>query len=114
MIEYYDMMGERFARVNGTQTVMENIADLGAMSAVTELAKKEKLDLKNLQTVYAKCWVELIRPEYAAQLYLSDTHAPKILRVNAVLSAADAFYETFEVKEGDGMYVAPEERPRIW
>lgn len=114
VIAYYDRMGERFGRVNGTQTVTENIADLGAISAVTELAKAEKLDLKKLQTAYAKCWAELVRPEYAALRYLSDTHAPNILRVNAVLAATDAFYETFEVKEGDGMYVAPKERPRIW
>ena len=44
----------------------------------------------------------------------NDTHAPNKVRVNAVLSACDAFYEAYNIKETDGMYVAPQDRVGIW
>ena len=37
-----------------------------------------------------------------------------ILACNAVLSAMDQFYDVYGIEEGDGMYCAPEERPKIW
>jgi putative endopeptidase len=45
---------------------------------------------------------------------LSDSHSVAKVRVNAVLSMLDEFYETYGVGESDGMYVAPEERIHIW
>ncbi len=44
----------------------------------------------------------------------TDTHAPNKIRVNAVLSSCDAFYETYDIEETDAMYTAPEERVGIW
>ena len=44
----------------------------------------------------------------------NDTHSPGITRVNAILSATDDFYTAFGVREGDGMYRRPEDRPHIW
>lgn len=114
VVDYYNEMGERFQRVNGEQTLSENIADLGGMAVVTELAKKQDLDLTKVYEAYAITWADKQRPDYTSYLYLVDTHSPSILRVNAVLAATDAFYETYDVKEGDGMYVSPEDRPRIW
>ena len=43
-----------------------------------------------------------------------DPHAPGVARVNAVASSTDAFYEAYDVEEGDGMYVAPADRVGIW
>ncbi|NBH33328.1 hypothetical protein D3Z58_07120 [Clostridiaceae bacterium] len=43
-----------------------------------------------------------------------DVHSPGKNRVNEVLSAIDEFYETFDIKEGDGMYQKPEDWPEIW
>ena len=43
-----------------------------------------------------------------------DVHSPSYIRVNAILSSIDAFYETYDVKEGDGMYIAPEKRISRW
>ena len=45
---------------------------------------------------------------------LNDVHSPAKVRVNAVLSAMDKFYEVFNVNSSNGMYKAPEERPSIW
>lgn len=45
---------------------------------------------------------------------LSDTHSPNKVRVNAVLSLMDKFYEVYDIKEGDKMYVAPLDRVGLW
>jgi predicted metalloendopeptidase len=37
-----------------------------------------------------------------------------VIRANAILSTTDAFYEVYEIKEGDGMYIAPENRISRW
>ena len=54
------------------------------------------------------------RDEYLSYIMTNDTHSPGITRVNAVLSATDDFYTAFGVREGDGMYRRPEDRPHIW
>jgi putative endopeptidase len=45
---------------------------------------------------------------------LDDTHALSYLRVNVNVQMVDEFYEAFDVREGDGMYVKPEERLKTW
>jgi hypothetical protein len=44
----------------------------------------------------------------------SRLYSPSYYRVNGVVPNVDAFYETFDVKEGDGHYLASEDRVRIW
>jgi predicted metalloendopeptidase len=44
----------------------------------------------------------------------SDPHAPEQCRVNGTLRNQPGFYDAFGVKQGDGMYLAPQERVRIW
>lgn len=48
------------------------------------------------------------------ELAESDMHAPNNLRSNLVLSNFQEFYDTYDIKPGDGMYVAPEDRIKIW
>ena len=43
-----------------------------------------------------------------------DPHSPDEFRVNGVVRNIDEFYEAFDVSEGDALYLAPEERVRIW
>ena len=45
---------------------------------------------------------------------MSDVHSRNVVRVNAVVASLDQFYELYDVKEGDAMYVAPEDRLRLW
>ena len=45
---------------------------------------------------------------------LEDVHAPNKIRVNGVLSSIDKFYEVYDIKEGDKMYVPKEERVGLW
>ena len=43
-----------------------------------------------------------------------DVHAPHVLRANVQPKNLDDFYTTFDVREGDGMYLAPAKRVNIW
>lgn len=113
-IDYYSGYQLNNINVNGKLTLSENIADLGAVSCLTEYAKSYNYNLQNLYISYAKLWATKIRPEALESQLLTDFHAPAKIRANAVLSATDDFYTAFEIKETDGMYKPKEVRPSIW
>ncbi len=114
IVEYYnnyEMMG---IKVNGELTLMENIADLGAMTCVTSIIGD---DAKALDEAFAQMtynWASEDTASFMMYLLNTDTHSPNKVRVNAVLSSCDAFYKIYDIKETDGMYVAPENRVGIW
>lgn len=113
-IDYYNEFQIENQYVNGTLTLSENIADLGAVSCVTEYAKNNNYNLQAIYKAYARIWAIKARPEYLASQLLIDNHAPGKIRANAVLSATDDFYTAFDIKETDGMYKPKEVRPSIW
>ena len=111
--------------INGEATLGENIADLGGILLGWEAFKKtaayksgKKIGgfapAERFFMGYALGWMYSIRPETLAQRLLTDVHAPAKYRVNGPFSDVDAFYETFNVKPGDKMYIAPKDRVRIW
>lgn len=114
--EYYSGMDGFVGRkVNGAQTLNENIADLGSMACITAIAGEKDGDLKLLFRQYATIWASKYTPETMIDRLNTDPHSPAKVRVNGVLSATEAFYNTYpEIKEGDAMYVAPEKRVKIW
>ncbi|WP_303871201.1 M13-type metalloendopeptidase [Acetobacterium wieringae] len=100
--------------VNGTLTLSENIADLGAVTAITAVAKEEGASLDDVYSNWATIWANLTTPDQAKEHIINNTHAPAEIRANAVLSSMDGFYECYDIKAGDQMYVAPENRVGIW
>ncbi|MEO6537401.1 MAG: M13 family metallopeptidase [Ferruginibacter sp.] len=111
--------------VNGRLTLGENIADLGGLSIAYEAFKNTDQGKANAVIDgftadqrffinWAQVWRSNVLPETAAQRILTDSHSPGMYRANAPLTNIDAFYKTFDIKEGDKMYVAPEERIRVW
>jgi len=107
----YEMMG---VKVNGELTLMENIADLGAMTCITSIIGN---DAKSLDEAFGQMtynWASTDTASYMMYLLNTDTHSPNKVRVNAVLSSCDAFYQIYDIKETDKMYVAPEDRVGIW
>lgn len=115
-VDYYD--GQEAApgiAVNGILTLGENIADLGAMSVVLDIASKtEDFDYKAMFEAFAEVWRVVSTREYALDQTMTDVHAPASVRVNRVLQAFYQFYEVYGITEGDGMWVAPENRVSIW
>lgn len=107
----YEMMG---IKVNGSLTLMENIADLGAITCVTSIIGDDKEALDEAFGQMAYNWASADTASFMMYLMNTDTHSPNKVRVNAVLSSCDAFYEIYDIKETDKMYVAPEKRVGIW
>ncbi|MBV7431870.1 peptidase M13 [Dermabacteraceae bacterium TAE3-ERU5] len=112
-------------KVNGAFTIGENIGDLGGLGIAVKayLASLEgeeapEIDgYTGLQRVFlgwAQVWRGKSRPEDALYRLAVDPHSPAEFRCNQILKNVDSFYEAFGVKEGDGMYLAPEDRVSIW
>ncbi|MGW6131311.1 M13 family metallopeptidase [Cellulomonas sp. NPDC055163] len=114
-------------RVNGALTVGENIGDLGGLTIALKayrLALGRPLDeapvidgLTGVQRVllgWAQVWQTKARDEEAVRRLAVDPHAPAEFRCNGVLSNLDEFYTAYDVQPGDALYLAPEERVRIW
>lgn len=112
-------------KVNGKLTMGENIGDMGGMTLAlaayrTSLGGKPAPVIDGLtgdQRVFlgwAQVWRTKIREEALIKQIHSDPHAPAEARVNGVVRNIDAWYEAFDVKPGDKLYLAPEDRVRIW
>ena len=112
VVKYYNTY-EQF----GTSTLAENIADLGGMELIMDIAKNKKAtnaDYKKIFEYYTLDWCSQKNP-YAkvGQLYY-DVHSPDKNRVNAVLSSTEEFYSVYEIKEKDGMFVSLKDRVTVW
>ena len=60
-------------------------------------------------------WAQLGTDSYLTnKTLLDDVHAAKVVRVNAVVASFDQFYDIYDIEEGDAMYVAPENRLKLW
>ncbi|MGF3214331.1 M13 family metallopeptidase [Facklamia sp. P12945] len=115
MVDQWDGMPFGQGKVNGKLTVSENIADGGGLTAALNALKNEgETDYKEFFINWARIWCQKARPEYELMLLQVDVHAPAELRANVQVKNLDEFHETFETSEGDGMWLAPEERVRIW
>ncbi len=111
--------------VKGELTLGENLADLGGLNMAydaftkTEQFKKgKKINGFTPQQRFFLSWAQIWRnntlPETAAQLILTDPHSPGVHRANAPVTNIDAWYDAFNIKEGDALYKASEKRTRIW
>ncbi|MBQ6213264.1 MAG: M13 family peptidase, partial [Ruminococcus sp.] len=99
--------------VDGELTNGENYADLSGIECVTNLVDDEE-ELKKLFKSYAESWSTLAVDSDAISTLKLDSHSPAKVRVNAVLASNKKFNEVYDLKEGDGMYIAPEERVSRW
>jgi putative endopeptidase len=113
------------AKVNGGLTLGENIGDMGGLAFALQsyrasLGGKPAPVLDGFtgdQRVYlgwAQVWRSKIRDDALRQQVVSDPHSPAYYRVNGTVRNQDGWYGAFDVKPGAKLYVAPEDRVRIW
>ena len=112
--------------INGKFTLGENIGDLGGVLGaydglqihIKENGRPEPIDGFSAEERFfmswATVWRTLIREDALRSQITTDPHSPGYNRATQPLKNVDAFYEVFGVKEGDNMYIAPENRVRIW
>ena len=111
--------------VNGEFTLGENIGDLGGIS-IGLLAYIMSLDgaeapvidgLTGIQRVflgYGQVWRSKARDKALRMQIETDPHSPAAYRANGAVRNVPEFYEAFDVKESDALYLPPEERVKIW
>ncbi len=111
--------------VNGELTLGENIGDLSGV-AMAYRAYINSLEGKKAPVIdgftgpqrffigYAMSRKGKYQDEAIISRIASDPHSPLEFRVNGPYPNIDAFHEAFQTQEGDGMWLAPEERVRIW
>jgi putative endopeptidase len=112
--------------VDGKFTLGENIGDLGGINAAydgLQLYLKENgnpglLDgytpEQRFFISWGTVWRTKMRDEAIKNLVKTDPHSPGMYRAYVPLQNVDAFYKAFGIKSGDGMYIAPEKRVKIW
>lgn len=110
---------------NGRFTLGENLADHGgleiAFNALKNVEKTKKLKTLDGFTpeqrffiAYAGVWGQNITEQEIRNRVKRDPHALGEWRVNGALPHIDAWYDAFNVKAGDKMYLPKEERLRLW
>jgi len=111
--------------VNGALTVGENIGDLGGL-AIAYQAYKLSLQGTDAPIIdgltgdqrffiaHAMGWREKMRPETRRVRITVDPHSPEEFRCNQIISNLDSFYEAFDVKKYDAMWLDRESRVSIW
>jgi putative endopeptidase len=111
--------------INGEFTSGENIGDLGGLGIAYQ-AYQISLDGQEAPIIdgftgdqrfflgWAQVWRGKARDEEAKRRLIVDPHSPAKFRANGAPVNVTEFYEAFNVKEGDGMYLPPDQRVKIW
>jgi len=115
MVQQWDGIEVHGGKVNGKLVVSENIADNGGMGVTIEIMHTLKNpDFKAYFINWARIWCMKARPEYLQTLLNTDVHSPAMLRANMQVRNFNEWYETFDVKDTDKMYIEEGKRISIW
>lgn len=111
--------------VNGAYTLGENIGDLGGIS-IGLLAYQMSLDGQEAPVIdgltgeqrvflgYGQVWRNKYRDEALRLMISTDPHSPAMYRANGAVRNVPEFYDAFDVTEQNALYLAPEDRVKIW
>lgn len=111
--------------IDGSQTLSENIADLGGMAIALDALKVQlelqkastdvrKRELREFFVAYATSWREKARREKQQVNLVVDVHSPAKYRVNNIVRHFQEWYDAFDVRESDDLYLDPRERITIF
>jgi len=104
--------------VNGQLTLSENLADLAGLAASYDAFKASSQGAaadgdRQFFLGYAQAWRSKFREASLRRGVLTDGHAPAMYRT-ATVRNLDAWYTAFDVQPGQQLYLAPEDRVRVW
>ncbi len=115
MVKQFDGIELPWGKVNGKFIVSENMADNGGMAVTLEImSNTPNASYEEYFYNWARVWCLKAKPEYLQLLLNLDVHGPNILRANMPPRNFKEWYETFNVKKSDKMYIAPSKRVVIW
>ena len=112
--------------VDGKFTLGENIGDLGGVNAAYDGLQLYLKENKNPGLIdgftpeqrffiaWTTVWRTKSRDEAIKSQVKTDPHSPGMYRAYVPVQNVDAFYKAFDIKKGDGMYIEPEKRVKIW
>jgi predicted metalloendopeptidase len=112
-------------RVNGELTLGENLGDLTGV-VIAHRAYQLSLNGQPAPVIdgltgdrrfffgWAQQWRAKYRDDALRQQVMTNPHAPEMYRANGPLRNVAAFYSTFDVKDTDKMFLAPDKRTKIW
>jgi len=125
-VQYDSVMVLPEVYVNGKFTLGENIGDLGGLLGAydglqkyyAENGRPDDIDgftaEQRFFMSWATVWRTKSRDEALRTQIKTDPHSPGMVRATQPLLNIQAFYDAFDIKEGDDMYLAPEKRVHIW
>ena len=123
--EAYEFAALPGMRINGRGAMGENIGDLGGVTIALE-AYRRSLDGKPAPVIdgftgeqrlfmgWAQVWRTLWRDDALRQQLVNGPHSPGQIRAFAPLRNIDAWYDAFGITQADPLWIAPEDRVRIW
>ncbi len=125
LVKLFNEFQVRGNQINGELTLGENIADLGGLNVswdayqMTEEAKaNQSIDgftpAQRFFISYGTIWRNNSRDQFIERQVKTDVHSPAEARVNRTLGSMPHFYEAFDIRPENGMYLAPEDRANIW
>lgn len=113
-------------RINGRQTMAENIADLGGLEIAYTAYRRHVAQHgaapiidgltgdQRFFLAYAQSWRGHLREQVLRQRLTTNSHSPPEFRVNGVVRNVDAWYRAFDVRPRDRLYLPLRQRVRIW
>lgn len=112
-------------KVNGELTMGENIADMGgvvlALDAYRTSLKGKPAPVldgftgdQRVLLGWAQAWRGKVSDDFVRKQVVSDPHSPRQFRVNGPMRNVDPWYDAFKVQSNDKLFIAPNERARIW
>ena len=115
MVKQWDGIEFAGMKLNGELVVSENIADNGGMAVTIEIMHETpNTNFEEYFKNWARIWCQKAKLEYTQYLLQNNVHSPVKLRTNMQIRNFKEWYDTFDVKESDKLYLKEEDRIIIW
>ena len=116
LIAYYDSITIwEGLQAQGQLVQTEAIADMAGVKAILKYTETiPDFNYREFFEAFATIWRRMMTPEADYWYTFNDVHPKACLRTNVTVQQFDEFYKTYDVKPGDNMYLAPEDRILVW